>query len=130
MLLVRICNLQNIDIEPIEQGMKPEDLVSMKTTLQDTDKQKIRSAVELLAELPLKTDSHRRQIITEFVEKVTIGSNGEVFIKADLFGIKAEVRAGDSSPDYVRIQTDIGHQLSRIRTLFVYRGGFVIIISY
>ena len=102
----------------------------MKTTLQDTDKQKIRSAVELLAELPLKTDSHRRQIITEFVEKVTIGSNGEVFIKADLFGIKAEVRAGDSSPDYVRIQTDIGHQLSRIRTLFVYRGGFVIIISY
>ncbi len=144
-----------------EQGMEPEELISMKATLQDTnkqisyfmkaigmgiitdstkstllrlesekdsleksisdmsltfrkfDKQEIKAAVELLAELPMKTNSQRRQIIAEFVEKVTIESNGEVLIKADLFGIKAEVRAGDSSPDCVRIQTDMVHQLTK-----------------
>ena len=67
-------------------------------------KAEIEASLEVLADKPCKTDMDKKALFTKFITKVELFKDGRVDIYADMFGVKAEINAIDTSKSTVQLE--------------------------
>lgn len=67
-------------------------------------KAEIEASLEVLADKPCKTDMDKKALFTKFITKVELFKDRRVDIYADMFGVKAEINAIDTSKSEVELQ--------------------------
>lgn len=64
----------------------------------------IEASLEVLADKPCKTDMDKKALFTKFITKVELFKDGRVNIYADMFGVKVEINAIDTSKSTVQLE--------------------------
>lgn len=67
-------------------------------------KAEIEASLEVLADKPCKNDMDKKALFTKFITKVELFKDGRVDIYADMFGVKAEINAIDTSKSTVQLE--------------------------
>ena len=84
-------------------------------------REQIEMALKVLAGKSISDVRQRRALLETFVDKITIGKDGNVTITWDIFGYNPGEVEGLTNAINVRISDRIARHLISIRTLYIHR---------